>query len=113
MSSLKWHHLFSIRSFGSGNVGKRTGIIFNNGMNDFGVKNLKNQFGLPASSANYIVPQKRPTSSVSPTIVTDKDGDVRLVVGAAGGTKIITSTASVSKHFIKQVCFESIFKPNY
>lgn len=64
-------------------------------MNDFAVKNLKNQFDLPASPGNYIAPQKRATSSMSPTIVTNGDGDVRLVIGAAGGTKIISALTTV------------------
>lgn len=82
-------------SFGIGKMGKRTGIIFNNVMNDFSVKSLKNQFDLPASPTNFIEPQKRPMSSMSPTIVTDANGDVRMVVGAAGGTKIITAISTV------------------
>lgn len=77
-------------------MGKRTGIIFNNGMNDFSVKSLKNQFDLPASPGNLIAPQKRPSSSMSPTIVTDGNGDVRLVIGAAGGTKIPTAISTVN-----------------
>lgn len=64
-------------------------------MNDFAVKTLKNQFDMPASPANFIEPHKRPMSSMSPTIVTDADGNVRLVIGAAGGTKIITAISTV------------------
>lgn len=87
--------LFFSRSFGTGDTGKRTGIIFNNGMNDFAVDNLKNQFDMPSWPANHIAPQRRPISSMSPTIVTNADGDVELVIGAAGGTKIITALATV------------------
>lgn len=77
-------------------MGKRTGIVFNNGINDLSIPGLKNQFGLPASTANLLQPQKRGLSSMSPTIVTDENNNVRIVIGAAGGTKIPTAISTVS-----------------
>lgn len=81
--------------FGAGYVGNRTGIIFNSGMDDFSRTGESNFFGLPAAPSNYIAPQKRAQSSMSPTIVTDRKGNVKIVIGAAGGSKIISVVAQI------------------
>ncbi|KAL5016416.1 hypothetical protein ScPMuIL_006005 [Solemya velum] len=77
--------------FGSKVVGSRTGIIFNNEMDDFSTPNTTNYFGLPASPANFIKPRKRPLSSMTPAIVIDPKGDVKLITGGSGGTQILTA----------------------
>jgi len=82
--------------FGSKCRGRRTGIIFNNDMDDFSTPGTRNYFGVPASPSNYIVPGKRPMSSMSPTIVLDENGSTVLVSGGAGGTIITTATAFVA-----------------
>jgi len=46
---------------------------------------------MPPSEANFIVPGKRPLSSMVPTLVF-QDDQIYFVVGSSGGPKIITST---------------------
>ena len=83
-------------SYGSGVVVKGAGFLLNNEMDDFAAAPGKpNAYGLVQGEANAIAPKKRPLSSMTPTIVVDTKGQVRLVAGAAGGPTIITSTFQV------------------
>ncbi|KAK6184496.1 hypothetical protein SNE40_006962 [Patella caerulea] len=87
--------------FGSKVKGARTGIIFNNEMDDFSTPNLTNAFGIQPSPANFIKPLKRPLSSMCPAIIIDNKGEVVLIPGASGGTKITSSTALVSLYALR------------
>jgi len=72
--------------FGSGVVVPGTGIFLNNTMHDFD----------PAPGGpNSVGAGKRPMSSMSPTIFF-KDGQPRLVLGSAGGPRIITAVLQVA-----------------
>jgi gamma-glutamyltranspeptidase/glutathione hydrolase len=73
--------------FGSGlTVG---GMFLNNELTDLSF--VPERDGAPV--ANRVEGGKRPRSSMSPTIVYGPDGQVRLAVGAAGGTTIIAQVA--------------------
>ncbi len=54
-----------------------------------------NQFGLVQGEANLIAPGKRPLSAMTPTIVLDPQGQLRMVLGSPGGPRIITAVAQV------------------
>jgi gamma-glutamyltranspeptidase/glutathione hydrolase/leukotriene-C4 hydrolase len=84
--------------FGCRSRGLRTGIIFNNGMDDFSSPNITNEFGLRPSPANFIEPGKRALSSMCPALFLEPDGSVSQVVGGAGGSKITTAVAWVAAH---------------
>jgi len=78
--------------YGNGVVVKGGGFFLNNEMDDFAtVPGTANGFGLVQGEANAIAPGKRMLSSMTPTIVLGPDGQIKLVVGAAGGPTIITA----------------------
>ena len=67
------------QEFGSGVVAPGTGFLLNNELTDFGAPGTANEPG----------PGKRPRSSMAPTIVVAPDGRPELVVGGAGGARIV------------------------
>ena len=75
--------------FGSGVVGRGTGVLLNNEMDDFTLgPELPNSFRLRGGTANAVAPGKRPLSSMTPTFVEDDKGV--LVLGAPGGSRIVS-----------------------
>ena len=77
--------------FGNFVCDPQTGIIMNSEMDDFSVPNTNNTFQLAPSVYNFIEPGKRPLSSTVPSILTNEEGDVQMVIGAAGGSLILSS----------------------
>jgi gamma-glutamyltranspeptidase / glutathione hydrolase len=78
--------------FGSKLLAASTGIVLNNEMDDFAIHgDIANVYGLVGNEANSLQPGKRPLSSMSPTIIL-RAGRPELVVGAAGGPRIINAT---------------------
>ena len=82
--------------FGSKVTAEDLGFLLNDEMDDFASKQgVPNMFGLIQGPANAIAPGKRPLSSMTPTIVLDKEGKVRFVLGSPGGGRIITTVANI------------------
>jgi gamma-glutamyltranspeptidase/glutathione hydrolase len=77
------------------------GFLLNNEMDDFAaMPGVPNQFGLMQGEANAIEPEKRMLSSMTPTIVLDPSGRVRLVTGTPGGPTIITTLAQIVSNVV-------------
>jgi gamma-glutamyltranspeptidase/glutathione hydrolase len=75
--------------FGAGIVARGTGVLLNNEMDDFSMReDVPNAFMLRGGAANRIEPGKRPLSSMTPTFVEDDKGV--LVIGSPGGSRIVS-----------------------
>lgn len=75
--------------FGSAFVAAGTGVLLNDEMDDFSVKpGVPNAYGLVGAEANSIAPNKRPLSSMSPTLLDGPQG--MAVLGTPGGSRIIS-----------------------
>jgi gamma-glutamyltranspeptidase/glutathione hydrolase len=72
-----------------GNSRMVNGFLLNNELTDFAREPRKSN--LPV--ANAPGPKKRPRSSMSPTIIFDQAGEVKLVTGSPGGNSIVAYTA--------------------
>jgi gamma-glutamyltranspeptidase/glutathione hydrolase len=87
-------------AYGSGVTVPGLGFLLNNEMDDFAAKpGTPNMFGLVQGESNAIQPGKRPLSSMTPTIVV-RDGKPFLVLGAPGGSTIITAVLQVMLNVI-------------
>ncbi len=73
--------------FGSGIMVE--GFLLNNQLTDFSFSPTKNRFPVP----NRVEPGKRPRSAMSPTMVFDKEGNLEVVVGSPGGSRIVSYVA--------------------
>lgn len=71
-------------AFGSGMVAN--GFVLNNHMTDFAASPVDAR---GCKAVNRIEPNKRPRSSMSPTLVFDKAGNLVMTVGSPGGPRII------------------------
>jgi len=81
--------------FGNGITVPGLGFLLNNEMDDFTSKpGSPNLFGLVQGEANSIAPNKRPVSSMAPTILL-RDGKLFMTLGAPGGSRIPTAVLQV------------------
>eukprot|EP00795_Rhopilema_esculentum_P015621 gene15621-6904_t len=80
--------------FGALFSSKKTGIVYNNEIGD--AHTLSSPWRkFTWSEENAPRPGSRPLSAMVPTILTDENGDVRMVIGGSGGSKITLSVAWV------------------
>ncbi len=87
-------------SYGSAAAVDGAGFLLNNEMDDFAIKpGVPNMYGLVGGEANAVEPEKRPLSSMSPTIVLKND-KVYMVLGSPGGSRIITTVLQVISNVI-------------
>ena len=84
------------------------GIIYNDQLWD-AVNLWVNEFNLETDS---LKPRKRPMSLASPSIITDSDGNVRMVIGAAGGKYIATALSQVNNALHSFFFNKNIFYKN-
>jgi gamma-glutamyltranspeptidase / glutathione hydrolase len=81
--------------YGSGVTVPGLGFLLNDEMDDFAAKpGTENLFHLIQGESNAIQPDKRPVSSMTPTIVL-RDGKLFLMLGAPGGSRIINGVLQV------------------
>lgn len=78
----------------------QTGIILNDEMDDFSTPGVVNTYGIRASPSNFIRPGKIPMSSMCPCIVLDGSGQIILLVGGAGGSRITTAVAQTILRYL-------------
>ncbi|KAI3709598.1 hypothetical protein L2E82_39364 [Cichorium intybus] len=86
--------------FGGGVLSPATGIVLNNEMGDFSVPTEISADSLPPSPTNFISPNKRPLSSMTPVIVV-KGNQLAGAIGGSGGMYIIPAVIEVFlNHFV-------------
>jgi gamma-glutamyltranspeptidase/glutathione hydrolase len=89
--------------FGSAVTVAGAGFLLNNEMDDFAAAPGKpNMYGLVQGEANAIAPGKRMLSAMTPSIVLDPAGKLKLIVGTPGGPTIITTVSQVILNVIDQ-----------
>ena len=88
-------------SYGSAVTVTGAGFLLNDEMDDFATAPGKpNLYGLVQGEANAIAPGKRMLSAMTPTLVLDSTGSLRLITGTPGGPKIITMVYHVISNVI-------------
>jgi gamma-glutamyltranspeptidase/glutathione hydrolase len=104
--SLNWY-------MGSGFMVPKTGVMLNNTMDDFSIKQAtQNSFGLVGGTANAIEPNKRSLSSMTPTFVETPQGV--MIAGSPGGSFIINMVLLGTLNFLDGMSAADIVRyPRY
>ena len=88
-------------SYGSAVLVTGAGFLLNDEMDDFAAAPGKpNMYGLVQGEINAIKPGKRMLSAMTPSIVLDPEGALKMVVGTPGGPTIITQVYHVISNVI-------------
>ncbi|MCI7412091.1 gamma-glutamyltransferase [Helicobacter bilis] len=101
----KWGNAVSVtytlnRRYGSGVAVSDYGFLLNDQMENFSIKvGYPNRHGMIEGTNNAIAPNKRPLSTMSPTMIL-KDGKLYVVLGSPGSGKIISVVAQVIVNLI-------------
>ena len=83
-------------AYGNGIAVPGSGFLLNNELADFTAKpGVPNAYGLVQGEQNAVASSRRPLSSMTPTIVLNKEGDSWLATGSPGGSRIITTVVQV------------------
>jgi gamma-glutamyltranspeptidase/glutathione hydrolase len=87
--------------YGSKVTIKGTGVLMNDEMDDFASRpGTPNIYGLVQGERNKVEGGKRPLSSMTPTIVLDRDGKFWFATGARGGPRIISAVTQIVQNVI-------------
>jgi gamma-glutamyltranspeptidase/glutathione hydrolase len=79
------------------------GFLLNDEMDDFtAAPGRPNLFGLVQGAANSVAPGKRMLSAMTPVIALDPSGELSLVLGSPGGSRITTAVYQVLSDVIDQ-----------
>ena len=88
-------------SYGSAVLVTGAGFLLNDEMDDFSTAPGKpNMYGLVQGEINAIKPGKRMLSAMTPSIVLDRNGNLKMVLGTPGGPTIITQVYHVISNVI-------------
>ena len=71
-----------------------------------GLAGQTNTYGYTPSPANFIAPGKKPLSTMSPTMV-DLDGELRMVLGASGGSRILSTVVQTLLRYMPLSVFKA------
>lgn len=86
--------------FGADVIAEDTGFFLNNEIDDFAIKtDTPNTYELIQGKANLLAPNKRPLSSIAPTMIM-KNNELFMILGTPGGSTIPTQIVETIQNVI-------------